>query len=306
MSPSLAPSQHEGRHHQRVHGDRGLNPLDRGVQVRDDLRDRDVHDARVEGHDELGRGQDGYGDPLAHGGGPAIVWPTTLLAMTDGSRSGGTREPRRRRWSAATSPRPGEGGGDHQQGRGRCGQHPRARRGRGQADPRARREGRPGPDRGGQAGARRARWHPGRGGLGGHPGLARAEARPICRRIRPRGRNRSRARPSSPRPSPSPSPPSRRASPRPRATATTPAERLVAMKLAVDGKDRGEIERELVAQVRRAGPLGPARRRPQPRLALVALRRLERSGRAVPRAPFVYLAMSWLQNSTTLPSGSVT
>ena len=62
----LRAEQHERRHHERVEGDRGLHALDRRVEVVDDLRDRDVHDARVEHHHELRRGQDHHGQPLAH------------------------------------------------------------------------------------------------------------------------------------------------------------------------------------------------------------------------------------------------
>ncbi len=63
----LRAEQHERRHHQRVQGDRGLHTLDRRVEVLDDLRDRHVHHARVEHHDELRRGKDDHGQPLAHG-----------------------------------------------------------------------------------------------------------------------------------------------------------------------------------------------------------------------------------------------
>ena len=62
----LRAEQHERRHHQRVQRDRGLHALDRRVEVLDDLRDRHVHHARVEHHDELGRGQDEHREPLAH------------------------------------------------------------------------------------------------------------------------------------------------------------------------------------------------------------------------------------------------
>jgi hypothetical protein len=59
----LRPREHEGRHDQRVRRDRQLHALDRRVEVRDDLRDRHVHDAAVEHHHELGRRE--YGDRQA-------------------------------------------------------------------------------------------------------------------------------------------------------------------------------------------------------------------------------------------------
>ena len=55
MSPSFAPGQHQRRHHQRVRRDGELHALDRRVEIRDDLRDRHVHDAAVEHHHELRR-----------------------------------------------------------------------------------------------------------------------------------------------------------------------------------------------------------------------------------------------------------
>ena len=61
----LRAEQHERRHHQRVERDRGLDPLDRRVEVVDDLRDRDVHDARVEHHHELSRRQDQHWEPAS-------------------------------------------------------------------------------------------------------------------------------------------------------------------------------------------------------------------------------------------------
>src|SRR5204862_7376960 len=62
----LGSEEHECGHHKRVERDCGLNTLDGGVQVLDDLGDRHVHDARVERHHELGRGQEDDRDPLAH------------------------------------------------------------------------------------------------------------------------------------------------------------------------------------------------------------------------------------------------
>ena len=65
MSPSFAPGEHERRHHERVGRDRELHALDRRVEVRDDLRDRHVHDAAVEHHHELRRREDRERDPPA-------------------------------------------------------------------------------------------------------------------------------------------------------------------------------------------------------------------------------------------------
>ena len=62
----LRPHQHECGHDQRVGGDRALDAGDGGVQVDHDLRDRDVHDARVEHHHELRRSEDDQGKPAAH------------------------------------------------------------------------------------------------------------------------------------------------------------------------------------------------------------------------------------------------
>jgi hypothetical protein len=42
------PDKHERRHHERVRGDGELDAGDRRVEIGHDLRDRDVHDARVE------------------------------------------------------------------------------------------------------------------------------------------------------------------------------------------------------------------------------------------------------------------
>ena len=67
----LRAEQHECRHHERVQRDRRLNALDRRVEVLDDLRDRHVHDARVEHHDELGRREHEQRKPFTH-------WRATL------------------------------------------------------------------------------------------------------------------------------------------------------------------------------------------------------------------------------------
>ena len=49
----LPAGDHERGHHQRVHGDRGLDPGDRGAEVARHGRDRHVHHRRVEDHHEL-------------------------------------------------------------------------------------------------------------------------------------------------------------------------------------------------------------------------------------------------------------
>jgi hypothetical protein len=54
----LRANEHERRHHERVHRDRALHASHRRVQVCHDLRDRDVHHARIQHHDELGRRED--------------------------------------------------------------------------------------------------------------------------------------------------------------------------------------------------------------------------------------------------------
>ena len=53
----LAAGDHQRRHHQRVEGDRGLDPGDVRPDVLGDGRDRDVHHRRVERHQELAGGQ---------------------------------------------------------------------------------------------------------------------------------------------------------------------------------------------------------------------------------------------------------
>ena len=53
----LPADQHQGRHHQGVQRDRGLQADDGGVQVRDDLGDGHVHHGGVQHHDELRGGQ---------------------------------------------------------------------------------------------------------------------------------------------------------------------------------------------------------------------------------------------------------
>ena len=53
----LAAGDHEGGHHQRVEGDRGLDAGDARVEVLGDGRHRDVHHRAVEHHQELPRAQ---------------------------------------------------------------------------------------------------------------------------------------------------------------------------------------------------------------------------------------------------------
>ena len=51
----LAARDHERRHHEGVEGDDTLDRGDGGVEVLDQLADRDVHDRCIEHHQELGR-----------------------------------------------------------------------------------------------------------------------------------------------------------------------------------------------------------------------------------------------------------
>ena len=62
----LGAHEHEGGHDQGVGRDGQLDALDGRVEVRRDLRDRDVHDAAVEHHHELRRGEDDDRQPIAH------------------------------------------------------------------------------------------------------------------------------------------------------------------------------------------------------------------------------------------------
>jgi hypothetical protein len=62
----LAAHDHEHRHDQRVQGDHPLDHGDAGVEVGDELADRDVHDGLVQDHHELRRRQDDQRSPLAH------------------------------------------------------------------------------------------------------------------------------------------------------------------------------------------------------------------------------------------------
>ncbi len=53
----LGAGEDQHRHHQAVEGDDGLDRRHRGVEVIDQLTDRDVHHGLVEHHQELRRGQ---------------------------------------------------------------------------------------------------------------------------------------------------------------------------------------------------------------------------------------------------------
>ena len=62
-----AADDHEGGHDQRVQRDDGLDGGDLGVEVLDQLADGDVHDGRVQDHQELGRPEDDQSPPVLHG-----------------------------------------------------------------------------------------------------------------------------------------------------------------------------------------------------------------------------------------------
>ena len=64
----LAAREHEGGHRERVQRDGGLDLTDRGVEVLDERRDRDVHDRRVDHIDEHRRREDGEDDTSSRGG----------------------------------------------------------------------------------------------------------------------------------------------------------------------------------------------------------------------------------------------
>ena len=55
--PELAAGEHQRRHDQRIERDHGLDRGDGGVEVGDQLGDRDVHHRLVQDHQELGRGE---------------------------------------------------------------------------------------------------------------------------------------------------------------------------------------------------------------------------------------------------------
>ena len=59
----LAAGDHERGHHQRVEGNRGLDPRHRRADVLGDRCDRHVHDRTVQRHEELRRGQRQQHDP---------------------------------------------------------------------------------------------------------------------------------------------------------------------------------------------------------------------------------------------------
>ncbi len=69
----LAAGQHQPRHHQRVEGDHRLDRRHRGVEVVDQLGDRDVHHGLIEHHQELGGRQDREDSPLGHGRDPTAA-----------------------------------------------------------------------------------------------------------------------------------------------------------------------------------------------------------------------------------------
>ncbi len=62
----LPADEHQRRHRQGVEGDHDLDRRDGGVEVLDELRDRDVHHGLVEHHQELGRAEDGEDSPFGH------------------------------------------------------------------------------------------------------------------------------------------------------------------------------------------------------------------------------------------------
>ena len=62
----LAAGQHQSRHHQGVAGDHCLDRGHGGVEVFDQLGDRDVHHRLVEHHQELGGAEDDEDSPLLH------------------------------------------------------------------------------------------------------------------------------------------------------------------------------------------------------------------------------------------------
>ena len=62
----LAAGEHQPRHHQRVERDHDLDRGHRGVEVLDELGDRDVHHRLVEDHQELRRAEDGQDSPFRH------------------------------------------------------------------------------------------------------------------------------------------------------------------------------------------------------------------------------------------------
>ena len=62
----LAAGEHQHRHDEAVQGDDRLDGGDRGVEVVDQLADRDVHHRLIEHHDELRRAQRDQRQPLLH------------------------------------------------------------------------------------------------------------------------------------------------------------------------------------------------------------------------------------------------
>ena len=87
-SPSLPPVSISAGHHQRVERDHRLDRRDRGVEVGDELRDRDVHHRLVEDHQELRRCQDDQDPPFRHR--PSLWLPAAAGATTgENARDGG-------------------------------------------------------------------------------------------------------------------------------------------------------------------------------------------------------------------------
>ena len=62
----LAAGQHQARHHQGVEGDHDLDRRHGGVEVVDQLGDRDVHHRLVEDHQELRGPENAEDSPLRH------------------------------------------------------------------------------------------------------------------------------------------------------------------------------------------------------------------------------------------------
>ena len=102
----LRADDHQRRHHQRVGGDRALDPGHRRVDVGGDRRDRHVHDGRVQGHQELARGEGQQDDGRAlrgrSGGRRGRSRHATTPAGTSGSGCAGGSSARA--WSSRRQP----------------------------------------------------------------------------------------------------------------------------------------------------------------------------------------------------------
>ena len=92
----LAAGDHERGHHQRVEGDRGLDPGHRRADVLGHGGDRHVHDRAVQRHQELRRGQRQQHDPArrsrtfsgaARYGLPAYIHAASPIQATDNKRT---------------------------------------------------------------------------------------------------------------------------------------------------------------------------------------------------------------------------